>query len=181
MRLLLIGGAPGTGKSTVSAALADTLGAVLLSTDTLRREIATDPPHYDDESRQAVYRALLARAARALTDGKTVVADATWHTAEVRDLARECAVATSSVLYEFECRTPRALAVERAERRLQHGGGQSQVSGAVALMLAEQREVWPTAIPLDTSGSPLDALRSVARILASADTPTDDVEAGADA
>ena len=171
VRLLVVGGAPGTGKSTISSTLADTLGAVLLSTDTIRREIAPDPALYDDESRWSVYRALLVRAERALANGETVVADATWQTAELRQLAHSCARATSSTLLEFECHTPPALAAARAERRVQQGWGQSQAGGSVALMLAERRAAWPTATPIDTSGSPQEALRSIAYVLAYANRP----------
>lgn len=174
VRLLLIGGAPGTGKSTISAMLADTLGAVLLSTDTVRREIAAGPPKYDDESRWSVYHALLVRAERALANGETVVADATWQTDELRQLARSCARATSSTLLEFECHTPPGLAAARAERRVQQGWGRSQAGGSVALMLAERRAAWPTAIALDTSGSPQEALRSIAYILAYPNAPSGD-------
>nr|WP_238341569.1 AAA family ATPase [Actinopolymorpha rutila] len=39
VRLVLVGGLPGTGKSTVAGALADRLGAVVLRTDQIRREI----------------------------------------------------------------------------------------------------------------------------------------------
>ena len=40
VRLILIGGLPGTGKSTVGGALADRLGAVLLRADRVRKELA---------------------------------------------------------------------------------------------------------------------------------------------
>jgi aminoglycoside phosphotransferase family enzyme len=39
VRLVLVGGAPATGKSTVAGALADRLGAVLLSSDAVRQEM----------------------------------------------------------------------------------------------------------------------------------------------
>lgn len=177
VRLLLVGGAPGTGKSTISAMLADTLGAVLLSTDTVRREVSPDPPRYDDASKLAVYRALLVRAERALANGETVVADATWQTEELRCLARECADATSSTLLEFECHAPPALAAARAERRVQQGWGRSQAGGSVALMLAESRTAWPRAIPIDSSGSPHEALRGIAYVLAYPGELTDEASA----
>jgi uncharacterized protein len=166
VQLVLVGGAPGTGKTTISAMLADTLDAVLLSTDTVRREIAPDPPSYDDESRLAVYRALLVRAERALANGESVVADATWQSDVVRELARNSADATASTLCEFECHAPPALAAARAERRVQQGWGRSQAGGSVALMLAERRTAWPTAVAVDTSGSAQEALRSIAYVLA---------------
>ncbi len=166
VRLILVGGAPGTGKSTVAEMVADTLGAVLLATDAVRREILPDPPTYDDESRLHVYRALLVRAERALANGETVVADATWQTDELRRLAQDCAESTASELVEFECHAPPALAAARAERRVRHRLGRSQAGGAVALMLAGRRDAWPTAVPVDCSGSPQEAMRSIAYLLA---------------
>ncbi|HEY8302716.1 MAG TPA: AAA family ATPase [Jatrophihabitans sp.] len=166
VRLLLVGGAPGTGKSTIAELLADTLGAVLLATDAVRREIAPDPPRYDDESRLQIYRALLVRAERALANGETVVADATWESDELRRLARRCAEATASEVLEFECHAPPALAAARAERRVRRGLGRSQAGGAVALMLAGRRDAWPTATAVDCSGSPREAMRSIAYVLA---------------
>ena len=47
VRLVLVGGLPGSGKTTLSGALADELGAVLLSSDRLRKELAgLDPFQY---------------------------------------------------------------------------------------------------------------------------------------
>ena len=44
VRLILIGGLPGSGKSTVAAAASDALHAVLLSSDRVRKEIHPAPP-----------------------------------------------------------------------------------------------------------------------------------------
>jgi hypothetical protein len=40
VRLALVGGLPGTGKTTLGGALADQFGAVLLSSDRMRKELA---------------------------------------------------------------------------------------------------------------------------------------------
>jgi hypothetical protein len=45
--LALVGGLPGTGKSTVAGALADRVGAVLLSSDRIRKELAGLDPSDD--------------------------------------------------------------------------------------------------------------------------------------
>ncbi|TWE27972.1 aminoglycoside phosphotransferase family enzyme [Prauserella muralis] len=44
-RLILVGGLPGTGKSTLAGGVADRLGAVLLASDRLRKELAGRSPH----------------------------------------------------------------------------------------------------------------------------------------
>lgn len=160
VRLVLVGGAPGTGKSTVAAGLADAMGAVLLSSDAVRREL--DQPgnvRYGAEAKAAVYRALLDRAGYLLARGETVIADATWGDTGSREQAAGVAAATSSRLVALECRTPTEVAAARAERRLESGTDPSEAGAAVARTLAGDRAVWPRATPVDTSGSADQAIR----------------------
>jgi hypothetical protein len=166
--LVVVGGAPGTGKSTIAALLADRLGAVLLSTDTIRREVTpAGSDRYSDQSRGAVYRVLLAHAERALSVGETVIADATWPTESVRQHARECAARTRSRLVEFECQAPVELSAIRAQRRLDGGVSSSDAGAVVARQLAACREPWPSASPVDCSGSPDEAVADAVVVLAS--------------
>src|SRR5512147_2981242 len=84
VRLVLVGGLPGTGKSTLAGELADRLGMVLLSSDRVRKEqagIAPETPApapygqglYSPARTADVYRDLLRRAGAALTRGESVV------------------------------------------------------------------------------------------------------------
>lgn len=164
VRLIVVGGAPGTGKSTVAALIAEMVGAALLSTDVIRR-MSAGLPRYDDEARLAVYDELLERAEDALARGESVVADGTWPTDDLRERARGCAAASRARLIEVECHAPPGLAAARAQRRAHLGTDPSQADGAVALMLAERRTAWPTATGIDCSGSPHEAVRSIARLL----------------
>ena len=101
--LTIVGGLPGTGKSTLSAAIADHHGATVISSDRVRKEIAgLDPEHaaaapfgegiYTTEWTQRTYAAVLHRAAILLERGEHVVLDASWsserHRASARELAR---------------------------------------------------------------------------------------------
>jgi len=47
VRLVLVGGPPGTGKSTVASALADALGCAVLSSERIRKELAGVPTETD--------------------------------------------------------------------------------------------------------------------------------------
>ena len=89
VRLILIGGLPAAGKSTVAGLLADRLGAVLLSSDHIRKEMAGISPLipatgayrrgiYDDEHTARTYDELIRRAVELLGVGETVVLDASW-------------------------------------------------------------------------------------------------------
>lgn len=166
VRLILVGGAPGTGKTTVATRVADSVGAVLLSSDVVRTELSPTHADFDDESRSRVYRELLGRAREALMSGETVVVDATWQTEQWRTWARQCAEETCSNLVELECHAPPALAAARAQRRLEHHESPSLAGRGVALTIAERRTAWPTAIAVDCSGSPDEALRGIADVFA---------------
>ncbi|HSN06009.1 MAG TPA: AAA family ATPase, partial [Candidatus Angelobacter sp.] len=148
--LVLVGGAPGTGKSTLAAALADRLGAVLLSSDATRQDLADPGDPYRPEAKAAVYRALLARGRLALEHGESVVADATWGGTAVREAAAETASSSSSRLVRLECRLAPEIAAERAQARWTGGRSASDADAAVALRLAAERDPWPEAVPVDT-------------------------------
>jgi hypothetical protein len=93
-------GLSGTGKSYVARVLAGRMGAVLLSTDAIRRE-ATRPEQpvpgrygvagYSDAARDAVYGEMIARALAQLRSGRSVVLDATFLTQEQRAWAMDAA------------------------------------------------------------------------------------------
>jgi hypothetical protein len=162
--LVLVGGSPGAGKTTIASRLADRLGAVLMSTDVIRAEFGA-PVRYDEAAKAAVYERLIAHAELALSHGESVIADATWSTAAGRVAARACAARTYSRLVELECHAPPALAADRAQRRFELGAGPSAADAAVVQRLARSREPWPTALAVDTSGSPEEALRAIAHVL----------------
>ena len=158
--MVLVGGAPGTGKTTLAAGLAEQLGWVVLSTDEIWRELASTHPQdpYSPEAKRSTYAELLRRARVALSRGESVIADATWTSGEERGHARDVALASRSDLVELWCRLPIGIAAERAEQRLQTGTSRSDAGRHVAMRLASQADPWPEAIPIDTLRSPEDAV-----------------------
>ena len=103
--LFALGGLSGSGKSTVAAALAPTIGAapgaVTISSDVVRKQLAgvrretrLPPSAYSAGANRRVYEALIARAATALAAGRAVVVDAVHARSEDRDaIARVAAQA----------------------------------------------------------------------------------------
>ncbi|WP_259407495.1 bifunctional aminoglycoside phosphotransferase/ATP-binding protein [Streptomyces akebiae] len=169
--LTLVGGLPGSGKSTLSGALADRLGVTLLSSDRLRKELAGIPPDrpaaaaigeglYTAEWTARTYDALLDRAALLLSRGEPVVLDATWSTAELRAAARRVAERTSSDLVALHCQAPDEVSAARLNTR---SPGPSDADLGVATALAAREPPWPDAVTVDTGG-PLES--AVSRALA---------------
>jgi hypothetical protein len=164
VRLVLIGGLPGTGKSTMAAALADATGWSLLRSDEIRKDVA-GVPHttaavaapgeglYRPEMTDATYDAVLARARTALQLGETVIVDASWSAAHHREAAREVAGATSSDLVELCCVAPAGAAEQRIRSRLAAGRDPSDATPAVAAAMAGRFDAWPSASTVDNSGA----------------------------
>lgn len=174
VRLVLIGGAPGTGKTTTANALADRLGATVLSSDEVRKDLAGVAHHdhtgapldesiYTPEWSRRCYSELLRRAEELLELGETVVLDASWQHDEHRRAARAVASGTSSQLAELRCVLEPVAAAERvgrrAQRRLEGGEGDaSDATPAIAIELAQRFDPWPEAFELPTAGAPTGVL-----------------------
>lgn len=169
VRLVLVGGLPGTGKSTLAAGLADARGATVLRSDEVRKELAGLPPHrpapagygegiYTAELTAATHATLVQRARVALGLGQTVVLDASWTDPARRDQAREAAVACHADLVELRCVAPWATAAARMQARAKAGGDPSDATAGIAAAMAGGEAPWPTATVVPTAGTTAEAL-----------------------
>lgn len=110
--LVLTCGTIGTGKTTVAEALADRLGAVVVSSDRVRRnpalatDVASNIEHgagrYSDASRAAVYERLLEEARAVVLSGRTAILDATFSRRAWRERARQWARANAGACFLVE-------------------------------------------------------------------------------
>jgi aminoglycoside phosphotransferase family enzyme/predicted kinase len=163
VRLVVVGGAPGTGKSTLAAAVADEIGAVVVRTDEVRARWPGRGYGPDEVCR--TYQEVLAEARRLLELGEHVVVDATFRDPAERAAAREVAAATSSDLTELRCVLAPDLAAERVRLRAATGGDPSEATPEVARELAASFAPWPEAIELDAAQAPgAVAARAVAAV-----------------
>jgi aminoglycoside phosphotransferase family enzyme/predicted kinase len=175
--LTLVGGLPGTGKSTLAAGLADRLGWTVVRSDELRKDLAavhhTTRRHdaygeglYDDRATTATYEALLERARTLLQHGESVILDASWNARRWRDEARRVAVATSSDLLELRCEVDTSIARQRLVARARAGSDPSDATTDVAARMAANADAWPSATTVDTAADPgavLEAAVALAR------------------
>ena len=169
VRLVLVGGGPGTGKSTLALGAGVVTGAVVLRSDEVRKELTsihTNTPApadyregiYTPAATDAVYGRMLDLADIALRHGETVILDASWNDTRWRDRARLIANADHADLMELSCSLPAPLAAARLVARSAAGGDPSDATPAVAAAMAAAEDPWPTATSIDTARDPASAL-----------------------
>lgn len=132
---LVVHGLPGSGKSTLATALADELGAELLSTDAIRRKMfgpSSTPAEYNagnyaPQSRAAVYDALIEQTNHHLEHGISVVLDGTFPLAATLNDAAQVAERHQSPFRLITCRCPEPVALERIAKRLTAGASDSEI------------------------------------------------------
>ena len=164
VRIVLVGGGAGMGKTTVANGLSKEMGWMVLNADELRKDLAgvERDDHgdaapgaglYSDENKDRVYTELIREACAIVRSGETVVLDASWtnarHRQEARDAAAECGVQIT----EIECELDPGIAKERIARRMA-GYSASDATPEVADFLAATRDPWPEAHRLQT-GAPV--------------------------
>jgi aminoglycoside phosphotransferase family enzyme/predicted kinase len=161
VRLVLVGGPPGTGKTTLAGHIADRLGMVVLSSDPLRKQLAGLSPHesaasafeegiYTAEWSDRTYAELTRRAEVLLGRGESVVLDASWADPAQRRRAVDLATRTSSQLVSLRCQ----LDAETADARIRARSGASDADTDVARRSRERQAAWPEATDIDTVGDP---------------------------
>jgi uncharacterized protein len=174
--LVLVGGLPGTGKSTVARSLGEERGWIVLRSDEVRKELAglEASTHeavafkeglYRPEVTDATYGALIDRARDLLEQGYSVVLDASWSSHDRREsaagLAREC----SAGLIELECKAPNDVTEQRIAARSLRGADPSDATAEVARAMAAEFDSWPEAEWLDTSGDLSSTLSAAGRVV----------------
>ncbi len=173
--LVVVGGPPASGKSTLAGALADRLGAVVVSSDPVRKELAGIDPLtpapaefgaglYSAAWTEKTYTQLLARAQMLLERGETVVLDATWSRSAWRDMAAKTAMRTHSAFVALRCVADLDVMSARLRART---GSASDADESIAARLRREAEPWPdaTVIRTDRTVDPsvAEALEAVRR------------------
>ena len=175
--LVLVGGLPGTGKSTVAGAVARAEGWPWLRSDEVRKEQAGLEPRaratsgfgeglYSPRASEAVYAELRRRAGRLLALGQPVVLDASWTDPSERVRAEALAAEHHAALVALRCELPTELAAARVEARARGGGDPSDATVEVLRAMAARVVPWPAARPLDTSRPPAEVAARARAVIA---------------
>lgn len=175
VRLVIVGGGPGTGKTTLAHALAEQVAARVVSTDDVRRELQErgvvdgaagilNEGLYSSENVSAVYEAVLEKARQALGMGQSVILDGTWRDPGLRQRARDIAAEQHCPTVELACTMP----LDEAKQRIaQRQGTNSDATPQIAEGLATDAE-WPDAHPINTRRPLADSVAEAQRICCSA-------------
>ena len=169
VRMVLVGGAPATGKSTLAAGLGDRLEATVLRSDEIRTELAgrsvgddcaaeLGSGLYSEAWNERTYRELHRRAGGLLAHGTSVVLDATWAQQGRRRAARAVAEGANAEVVELRCVVDPETARHRADIRAPAGTDVSDADGAIASALAASFDPWPEAELISTASSAASSL-----------------------
>jgi predicted kinase len=170
--IIVVCGAPGTGKSTVARALGDLLGFELVNSDSERKVLAGVAPTtrmearyeegiYSEDFSREVYRALITHAEQALKAGTGVILDATFR--HRRERAKLAAAFGIEPLY-IECQADRNEVVRRL---LERAAQPDEISDAtVEIYLAQAKEFEPLDEIRDSYHMVADTTKDLTPVLA---------------
>jgi aminoglycoside phosphotransferase family enzyme/predicted kinase len=177
-------GLTGSGKSTVAEPLAERLGARLVQTDGVRRQLFGPSPeplaygegHYDEAGRARVYEAMLSQAADGLAARISVVVDACFLSAAQLRAALGSLAKAGGRPFVVHCVCPEAVARERIVARAQQSGRLSEATGEHYTAQKPREEPTPRDLPgltLDTGiASPASLVDDIIRALSEASPGT---------
>ncbi|MDI6727125.1 MAG: AAA family ATPase, partial [Smithellaceae bacterium] len=147
--LVLMTGLMGTGKSVLARALAERLGAPVIQSDALRKEMLLldrstrrEDPYgqgiYTDSMTDLTYAEALRQAESILKDGNPVVIDASFKKQSYREAAMDLAIKQGAGFFVLECSCSEEVIRERLERRSRETGEPSD--GRWELLASQKRD-----------------------------------------
>ncbi len=165
--LIVMVGAPGTGKSFLARLIAEAVGAVLIQTDAVRKELFPQP-RYTNRETKAVYTESRRRLDAELAAGRRVIFDATNLREHRRAPLYEVGERAGAVVAVVRAYAPDEVVRARVTRRFAEPDplDQSDADWRVSRLL--QSGANPIHYPhlvVNTTVSPAPALRLLRRML----------------
>ncbi|MBI1767184.1 MAG: AAA family ATPase [Bacteroidetes bacterium] len=139
LRLILVSGLPGSGKSFFAEKLAGKIGAIYLNSDYIRSAIHLRGK-YTTSDKAAVYKEMYKQTSNYLQEKKSVVVDATFQLAATRDLFLNLAEEKYISVFCFEVWADEDL----IRQRLSQKRVESEADFKIYMVIKEQFEAWTT-------------------------------------
>lgn len=114
--LIIVCGLPGSGKSTLARLVSKYYSAVYLSSDIIRKKIYPKPTYNEDE-KDRVYSEMAGQVEKTLSEGKSVVVDATFYKAKQREFFFTIAKRLNKKIFIIFCSLYENEVKKRMERR----------------------------------------------------------------
>lgn len=118
--LIIFSGLPATGKTTIARRVAKKIGAIILRTDVIRKELFPDPKYTDEEKKQ-VYNEMFLRAEKFLVKENVVILDANFYLQSLRGRARDVARQFGKKFIIVECVLDEKKVLGRMDVRISKG------------------------------------------------------------
>jgi len=160
--VVLVGGLPGSGKSTIAAGLGASRSWPVLRSDEMRMELSPIPKepvagkshgNYSHAATELVYGRLLREAEQLVESGESVILDASWIDSAWRNAARAMAQRTGSDLFELCCSSAPQEAERRILLRLAEHSDESEATPKVREAMSRSMDPWEPSAAIDTSGT----------------------------
>jgi aminoglycoside phosphotransferase family enzyme/predicted kinase len=165
-QLVIVSGLMGSGKTRQSEELARRLGASVVHSDVVRKELAGIDPRderkvpfgegiYSSDWTERTYRALIDQARSELARGNSIVLDASWSNPGYRARAREAAREREALFIIVECTAPDDVLRSRLRRpsRSITDGRLELLDDQRSAYRAPEREEADRLVRVDTSGT----------------------------
>lgn len=128
-RMVAVGGLSGAGKTTLARSVAQTVMAIHIRADAVRKHLWGSPVYekappgaYSEQHQQTTYDGLIARAEKVLQAGLSVVVDGVYATEDLRDGFSAFAHSRKVPYTAIWCMVPPAVAQKRIQERMKRAG-----------------------------------------------------------